>query len=272
MGGGLGAPARRPAAAHRPRPVRRRHPAARHAARPVRALHGRARARSPRSTCPQCVEVPGVVAAYTAADLDIGDIVARLDRPPEEFTPTAMPVLARDRVRFVGEPIAIVVARDPYAVEDGVEAAVVPTRGRAGDRPASRPRSLRTPPWCTTRPRRTPWSTCRCSPPRASTRSSPTRPCVVRGREPAAAGRTRCRWRPAAWWRTWDERDDQLLVQTCTQVPHQVRTLIGPLPAPARAHRPGRRAGHGRRLRPEVRGRPRGDRRRRGGAAPATGR
>ncbi|MDT7588673.1 MAG: aerobic carbon-monoxide dehydrogenase large subunit, partial [Pseudonocardiales bacterium] len=68
---------------------------------------------------------PGVVAAYTADDLDLGDITAVLDRPPHEFVPTAMPVLARDKVRYVGEPIAIVVARDPYAVEDGVEAAIV---------------------------------------------------------------------------------------------------------------------------------------------------
>ena len=70
-------------------------------------------------------EVHGVVAAYDAADLALGDIVAVLDRPAEEFTPTAMPILARGKVRFVGEPLALVVARDPYAVEDGIEAARV---------------------------------------------------------------------------------------------------------------------------------------------------
>ena len=31
-----------------------------------------------------------------------------LGRPLSEFVPTAMPVLARDRVRFVGEPMAMV--------------------------------------------------------------------------------------------------------------------------------------------------------------------
>src|SRR5690606_12940777 len=70
-------------------------------------------------------EVPGVVAAFDAADLGLRDVVAMLDRPPHEFVPTAMPVLAKDKVRFVGEPIAIVVARDPYAAEDGLEAAAV---------------------------------------------------------------------------------------------------------------------------------------------------
>src|ERR687887_1944959 len=44
-------------------------------------------------------EVPGVVAAFTAADLELGDITAQLGHPLSEFVPTAMPVLARDRVR-----------------------------------------------------------------------------------------------------------------------------------------------------------------------------
>ena len=70
-------------------------------------------------------EVPGVVAVFTAEDLELGDIVAQLGRPLSEFVPTAMPVLARDKVRYVGEPIAIVVARDAYAAEDGLEAAKV---------------------------------------------------------------------------------------------------------------------------------------------------
>jgi carbon-monoxide dehydrogenase large subunit len=69
--------------------------------------------------------VPGVVAAFDADDLALTDITAMLDRPPEEFVPTAMPVLARRRVRYVGEPLAIVVAEDPYAAEDGLEAAHV---------------------------------------------------------------------------------------------------------------------------------------------------
>ncbi|MGE0214123.1 xanthine dehydrogenase family protein molybdopterin-binding subunit [Mycolicibacterium sp.] len=70
-------------------------------------------------------ETPGVVAAFTAADLQMADLVGRLERPHSEFRTTAMPVLARDVVRFAGEPIAIVVATDPYAAEDGLEAAVV---------------------------------------------------------------------------------------------------------------------------------------------------
>ena len=69
--------------------------------------------------------VPGVVAAFAADDLVMAPITALLDRPFEQFRPTEMPVLAHDTVRFIGEPIAIVIARTPYAAEDGVEAARV---------------------------------------------------------------------------------------------------------------------------------------------------
>jgi carbon-monoxide dehydrogenase large subunit len=48
-------------------------------------------------------EVPGVVAAFTADDLDLLDITPVIDRSPEEFALVSMPVLARDTVRFVGE-------------------------------------------------------------------------------------------------------------------------------------------------------------------------
>lgn len=69
--------------------------------------------------------VPGVVAAFAADGLVMAPITALLDRPVEQFRPTEMPVLAHDTVRFIGEPVAIVVAKTPYAAEDGVEAARV---------------------------------------------------------------------------------------------------------------------------------------------------
>ena len=63
---------------------------------------------------------PGVVAAYTGADLaDLpsieplmaGVLNAKMTRRP----------LATDRVRFVGDPVAVVVTDDPYRGEDAVE-------------------------------------------------------------------------------------------------------------------------------------------------------
>lgn len=116
-------------------------------------------------------EIPGVVAAFTAADLDLGDLICRMDRPESEFRTTAMPVLARDIVRFVGEPVAIVLATDPYAVEDGLEAAVSSTNRYL----RSSPRKLRWHPMprcCIPKRPITPLSTSPCSRPRASTMSS----------------------------------------------------------------------------------------------------
>jgi carbon-monoxide dehydrogenase large subunit len=154
---------------------------------------------SPRSTCPRCSTCPGVVAAYTAADLDLVAITAVLDRPRTEFVPTDMPILARDRVRFVGEPLAIVIAEDPYAAEDGIEAAAVTYQAHtpvtSAEQALARAR------------------------PSGARRGGEQRlvdvsmfategidevfaaaPCVVRVDRPGPDGRTRCRWRRAGRW------------------------------------------------------------------------
>jgi aerobic carbon-monoxide dehydrogenase large subunit len=64
--------------------------------------------------------VPGVVGAWTAGDLGLP---ARLAAAivPEAF---ARPPLAEDRVRFVGEAVAVVVAESRAAAADGAEAVV----------------------------------------------------------------------------------------------------------------------------------------------------
>ncbi|HZB28643.1 MAG TPA: xanthine dehydrogenase family protein molybdopterin-binding subunit [Streptosporangiaceae bacterium] len=63
---------------------------------------------------------PGVVFAAAASDLPgLPDVPS----PPRGGPPPAMarPALARERVRFVGEPIAVVAAVDRYAAADGAE-------------------------------------------------------------------------------------------------------------------------------------------------------
>lgn len=68
---------------------------------------------------------PGVIAVYTGAE------IAPLARPlPERHDPPGIvPIdtapLATDRVRYVGEPIAIVVADDPYTARDALDLIVV---------------------------------------------------------------------------------------------------------------------------------------------------
>ncbi|HEX6990044.1 MAG TPA: xanthine dehydrogenase family protein molybdopterin-binding subunit [Bacillota bacterium] len=86
----------------------------------VRSPHAHARIRA---VDPEAARsAPGVVAVLTAADLprDLGPIPLRLGaRVPHGHG--LQPVLAGDRVRYVGEPVAVVVAADRYAAEDAAE-------------------------------------------------------------------------------------------------------------------------------------------------------
>jgi aerobic carbon-monoxide dehydrogenase large subunit len=61
---------------------------------------------------------PGVVAAFTAADLAELPLV---DPPPGMNTAMTQSLLASDVVRYVGEPVAVVVTEDPYQGEDALE-------------------------------------------------------------------------------------------------------------------------------------------------------
>ena len=65
------------------------------------------------------LEMPGVVAVYTAADLGLEPV-------PSDFNPmVARGLLAIDKVRFVGEPVAAVITDDPRVGEDAAEAVIV---------------------------------------------------------------------------------------------------------------------------------------------------
>ena len=69
--------------------------------------------------------MPGVVAIWTAADVAaIPPIDFRLTRI-EGLEPYRQPILAVERVRYVGEPVAVVFAVDPYAAEDAADAVTV---------------------------------------------------------------------------------------------------------------------------------------------------
>ena len=75
--------------------------------------------------------MPGVLAVYTAADLaadGIGDIPCLAPVPGKDDTETILPpnpVLARDAVRHVGDPVAFVVAESLAAAKDAAEAVMV---------------------------------------------------------------------------------------------------------------------------------------------------
>ena len=85
----------------------------------VRSAYANAVLRSVNVTA--ALAAPGIVAVWTAADIaDVPPIDFR-DPAAEALRPYRQPLLARDRLRYVGEPIAVVFAPDLYLAEDAAE-------------------------------------------------------------------------------------------------------------------------------------------------------
>jgi aerobic carbon-monoxide dehydrogenase large subunit len=89
-------------------------------ARFVRSTHAHARIRALDTT--RARGMTGVAAVFTGADL-----AAAMARPfvlpcQPPVTSTVVPVVAVDKVRFAGDPVAVVVAVDRYVAEDAAEA------------------------------------------------------------------------------------------------------------------------------------------------------
>ena len=63
-------------------------------------------------------KMPGVFAIYTAENLDLADRAVILNAYEAEMT---RPYLAREKVRFVGEPVAVVLAENEYLAADAAE-------------------------------------------------------------------------------------------------------------------------------------------------------
>src|SRR6266567_225223 len=81
--------------------------------------HGRIRA----IDCAEALEIPGVHAVITAKDMPGGPpIIPMRLQPLPEFKPFEQPVIAADKVRYVGEPIAVVLADTAAIGEDALEA------------------------------------------------------------------------------------------------------------------------------------------------------
>jgi len=64
---------------------------------------------------------PGVVAVWTAADIAELPPIDFRDPAAEALRPYRQPLLAQERLRYVGEPVAAVFATDPYLAEDAAE-------------------------------------------------------------------------------------------------------------------------------------------------------
>jgi carbon-monoxide dehydrogenase large subunit len=89
----------------------------------VRSPHGHAWIRG--IDTKDAAGMPGVLAVITGAELSLGAIPPGVLLPGRDGKPmfaTQMPVLATDRVRYVGEPVALVVAETLAQALDAVDA------------------------------------------------------------------------------------------------------------------------------------------------------
>lgn len=167
-------------------------------------------------------EIPGVVGTYTSADFANAGLVATLER--EEFIATTMPLLAYDTVRYVGEPIVAVVATDSYVAEDAAETVDVEIEETrpylsldefgSADTPALHPEApdgvlvdLQ-------------MFTDDLIEDTLNSAEIVLEETFVSGRASAAPMEAR------GCLADWVDRDDQLVIELSTQVPHQVRSAI----------------------------------------------
>jgi len=66
-------------------------------------------------------DLPGVHAVLTAADVPAAAIIPNRVPAPKGTDRYLQPAIARDVVRYVGEPVALVVADDPYLARDALD-------------------------------------------------------------------------------------------------------------------------------------------------------
>lgn len=89
----------------------------------VRSPHAHARIKGIDATAARAM--PGVVAIYTGQDIARWTTRARMAPPIEGLQAMEMDALPIDKVRFQGDPVACVVARDRYLAEDAAEQVLV---------------------------------------------------------------------------------------------------------------------------------------------------
>jgi carbon-monoxide dehydrogenase large subunit len=69
----------------------------------------------------RALEIPGVHAVLTARDIPATAIIPNRVAAPKGTENYLQPAIAREVVRFVGEPVAVVVADDPYLARDAAD-------------------------------------------------------------------------------------------------------------------------------------------------------
>ncbi|MBI2087409.1 MAG: xanthine dehydrogenase family protein [Deltaproteobacteria bacterium] len=85
----------------------------------LRSPHARARIRSIDVSAARAL--PGVAAVFTHAELGVSGKEIPLLQPNPALVPRTQLLLAKDEVRYAGEPVALVVADDRYTAEDAMD-------------------------------------------------------------------------------------------------------------------------------------------------------
>ena len=187
------------------------------AARRVRPLRMRPTACCSASTPTRRASMPGVVAVWTAAELDVAPHHG-FAKIHDDF---ARPPLATDRVRFVGDAVAVVFAETPRAGRRRRR------HGAGRHRPAAvghRRRARRSPtahPCCSPTTAATSRSSSRPTH-RSTSTPSPTSSCAAATSTSASPSR---RWRPHGFAANVGD-DGRLVVWASNQMPHYVRNQL----------------------------------------------
>jgi carbon-monoxide dehydrogenase large subunit len=85
----------------------------------VRSPHAHARIKSVNTSSAKSMR--GVVAVFTGADVDVGAIPCAWLVPGSDLKTPAHPAVAKDKVRYVGDAVALVVAEDRYQAQDAAD-------------------------------------------------------------------------------------------------------------------------------------------------------
>lgn len=73
----------------------------------------------------EAISAPGVLAVWTHDDVSEIPLIPFRATKVQGLEPYCQPILAKKRVRYVGEPVAVVIATDPYLAEDAVDRLIV---------------------------------------------------------------------------------------------------------------------------------------------------
>jgi aerobic carbon-monoxide dehydrogenase large subunit len=147
---------------------------------------------------------PGVVAVITAEDLEgvVEPLPTRRETEAQELRPPVHPLLARGKVCYTGQPVAVVVAQERYLVRDAlalIRVDYAPLPAVIDPLEALQAAAVHTRSWA-------PTSACASAQPAVTWTRPLRRPRTWSGSATACSAWRPPRWRPAVSWPTTSPR------------------------------------------------------------------